>query len=109
MAGFDISNSATEGNLIEGDAIVTIDEFSRPVVDVAFTGLVDRNTGRSRPSMSWSDLPLAEGVFASPGLEREFPASNPGLVGQFYGPNHEEVGGVFVRNQISGAFGASRE
>ena len=109
MAGFDISSSATEGNLIEGDAMITIDEFGRPVVDVALTGLVDRNTGRGRPSMSWSDLALAGGVFVSPGLERGFPASNPGLMGRFYGPNHEEVGGVFVRNQISGAFGASRE
>ena len=31
------------------------------------------------------------------------------ISGQFYGPNHEEVGGVFERNMIVGAFGAKRE
>ena len=29
-------------------------------------------------------------------------------MGQFYGPNAEEVGGVFYRNDINGAFGAKR-
>ena len=28
--------------------------------------------------------------------------------GSFYGPSHEEVGGVFDRNLITGAFGAKR-
>ena len=27
----------------------------------------------------------------------------------FYGPNHEEVGGVFERDNIVGAFGAKRQ
>lgn len=31
-----------------------------------------------------------------------------GIQGCFYGPNHEEVDGVFLRDMISGSFGASR-
>ena len=29
--------------------------------------------------------------------------------GRVYGPNHEEVGGVFIRAEIAGAFGAKRQ
>lgn len=31
------------------------------------------------------------------------------IEGRFYGPNHEETGGVFERNNIASAFGAIRE
>ena len=108
MAGFDISDTATEGNLIEGDATVTIDDFSQPAVDVALTALRDRSTGSNRPSMIWNGVPVSGGVFWSAGVESDPPAES-GIMGQFYGPDHEEVGGVFVRNQISGAFGAKRQ
>ena len=29
-------------------------------------------------------------------------------VDQFYGPNHEEVGGLFIHDDTAGAFGANR-
>ena len=32
-----------------------------------------------------------------------------GLDGRFYGPNHEEAGGVFERNQIAGGFTLVRQ
>ncbi len=98
MAGFDVSDTADRGNLIEGDATVTIDDFEQPVVDVALTGLRDRNADRDRASITWEGVPLADGAFASSGLQ-----------GQFYGPDHEEAGGVFLRDGISGAFGAKRQ
>ena len=45
-------------------------------------------------------------------LERTWEPSNPGrdsIEGTFYGSNHAEVGGIFVRNQLHGAFGVSQE
>ena len=51
-----------------------------------------------RPSIEWNGLPIDDsGVFSGTGIQ-----------GRFYGPNHEEVGGVFLRDMISGSFGASR-
>ena len=32
-----------------------------------------------------------------------------GLDGRFYGPNHEEAGGVFERSGITGAFSLARQ
>ena len=84
-------------NRVRGDATITIDDFSSSKADVAFTNIRDTATGAHHGDMTWSSLPLTDGTFWG-----------DGLVGHFYGPNHEEVGGVFLRNQISGAFGATR-
>ena len=51
------------------------------------------------PSMQWSGLAI--------GTDGRFGASD--IRATFYGPNHEEVGGVFERNNIVGAFGAKRQ
>ena len=48
--------------------------------------------------MTWNDLPLNAGEFGSDTIQ-----------GVFYGPNHEEVGGVFRRDGLLGAFGGTRE
>ena len=99
MAGIDErEGTSTFGNLLEGDAQVGIDSFSNPDVDVALTNIHDRQTGGQHGSISWNNLPLSAGAFSSTGLS-----------GRFYGPNHEEVGGIFLRNRISGAFGAKRQ
>ena len=63
MAGFAVSDTADRGNLIEGDATVTIDDFDQPAVDVALTGLRDRNAGRDRESITWEGAPLTDGAF----------------------------------------------
>ena len=51
-----------------------------------------------RPDIRWNDLPLNDGKFGSESIQ-----------GAFYGPNHEEVGGVFSRDGALGAFGGTRE
>ena len=49
--------------------------------------------------LSWSSVPLRSGTFRA-----------SGLVGHFYGPNHEEVAGIFNRDEIiTGGFGAKRQ
>ena len=86
------------GNAVQGDAAVTVD-FARNDAGVAFTNVKDLGTRSGLPSMEWSGLAI--------GADGKFGASD--LRATFYGPGHAEVGGVFERNEIVGAFGAKRE
>ena len=85
---------------IDGDSVIEIDDFARPDVDVAFTGIVDAG-GRSRADLHWEDIPLSQGSFQA----RDTAGS---IEGRFYGGDHGEVGGIFERDRLMGAFGASR-
>ena len=99
MTGIDVSNGFDRlGSVIEGDATLTIGDLASPEVDLAFTNLRDRTLNRSRPDIEWTDVPLSAGRF-----------EGDGLVGHFYGTRHQEVGGIFLRDRISGAFGAKRQ
>ena len=98
MAGGDENKeTATFGNLVIGDATVRIDDFARPAVDIALTGIADATTGKRHADIRWNDMSLSGWAFSSETLS-----------GRFYGPNHEEVGVIFLRNSISGAFGTKR-
>ena len=101
MVGVDVSNSSTRGNNIQGDATITIDDFLNPAVDVLFSNIFDLWDETSRNNMSWRNLSLTNGSFGEGSGENQ-------INGKFYGPNHEEVGGVFERNRIVGSFGAKR-
>lgn len=96
MAGFDLREESAV-SLVEGEARIAVDNFSEPMVNILFSNIRNQSTGSMLPDMVWNGLSLTNGTFA-----------DPGLTGQFYGPGHEEVGGVFFRESISGAFGASR-
>ena len=85
-------------NAVQGDAAVTVN-FARNDAGVAFTNIKDLGTRSGLPSMEWSGLAI--------GTDGRFGASD--IRATFYGPNHEEVGGVFERNNIVGAFGAKRQ
>lgn len=114
MIGVDASEADSEGNAIVGDATISIGSFANPAVDVSFTGLVDQTTNTGRNNMSWRNLPVRNGAFDYNGdLSVGVAFGDRGdafnsLTGRFYGPNHEEVGGVFIRDQIVGSFGARR-
>ena len=84
----------SDGALVHGDAAVEAN-FSEASVDVRFTDIVHVDTGTARDDMSWTGLPLSGGTFRGTGIE-----------GRLYGPVREEVGGVFERDRIIGAFGA---
>ena len=87
------------GALVLGDSRLTFD-FARNDIDVALTSIRSDN-GESYPDITWDNIPTQNGVFEG---------SQGGYVtGAFYGPGHEEVGGIFERNQLIGAFGASRQ
>lgn len=101
MAGADVSGETTRGNRIQGDAEITIADFADPKVGVSFTSIHDLATGTAHTDMSWSGIPLINGGFMRG-------SGGDSIDGRFYGPSHEEVGGVFERNEILGAFGAKR-
>ena len=103
MVGSDVgSATATERpDQVQGDATVTAD-LDNADVDVAFTRIVNLGTGGARADMTWTGLPLSDGGFGQGSGENR-------IEGRFYGPNHEEAGGIFERDRIVGAFGARRE
>lgn len=70
--------------------------FRDNTLDVSMTGLT-----RGHANMSWDNLSVSNGLF------RAGDGANS-ISGTFYGSAHEEVGGVFERNGIAGAFGAKR-
>ena len=86
---------------IEGDAEIAIDDFTRPDIDIALTGIRDAG-GRARADLLWRDIPMARGHFQA----RDMVGGS--VEGRFYGPDHGEVGGIFRRDRLVGAFGGSR-
>ena len=86
---------------VDGNAAIRIDDLERPDVDVALTGIVDAS-GRARADLRWEDIPLLHGHF-------EVRDETGVLEGRFYGAEHGEAGGVFERDRLTGAFGASRD
>lgn len=91
--------SSFVANVIQGDALISADLSGTGgmSIDVMFSNIVDLNAGRSLANMTWTDLSVTSGSFES-----------DSIAGGFFGPQHEEVTGVFHRNQVIGAFGASR-
>ena len=101
MVGADVSQTATRGHPIQGDAEITIADFDDPQADVAFTRIFDLHAQTQRDDIAWAGIAVTDGGFAS-GTDED------SIEGRFYGPNHEEVGGIFERNGVLGAFGAAR-
>ena len=105
MVGGDVSATAARGNRIQGDAEITIADFADPKATVAFTNIYDLDDRGPRADMTWSDIPVTDGGFGT----APSGATKDVIEGSFYGPNHEEVGGIFERDQVLGAFGAARQ
>ena len=86
------------GRAFGGKAEINVD-FAGADVDVAFTVMTYHSeVNNYHPDITWNDLPLNAGEFGSDTIH-----------GVFYGPNHEEVGGVFRRDSLLGTFGGTRE
>ena len=104
--------SGDRGHRVQGEATLTF-WLADATLDAAFTNIVDISVQLSEhsphphprhPSMYWEDLTVQDGRFRREGSEGHF------IQGQFYGPNHQEVGGIFEHNNnIAGAFGARRQ
>ena len=95
------ANTATVAAL-SGSATILLEDFDDPSVDVLLDQIHEIDTDVARPDMIWSGIPLEAGTF-------EVDEPDNRLSGRFYGDIHQEVGGVFTRDNITGAFGAKRE
>ena len=80
---------------VRGGARLTIPDLARPAVDVELTPV-------GHAVLTWDALRVTNGGFAARASESD------SIRGAFYGPAAQEVGGVFERNQLLGAFGATR-
>ena len=84
------------GRRVTGSASIVAD-FTAMDVDVLFSDIVEQGGG-ALSNLQWDDLPIQSGGF-----------QGGGLYGLFYGPDHEEAGGIFEIDYMSGAFGAVRQ
>ena len=122
MAGIVIpAGTELDGAFVSGDARITLhglDAGAPPTVDVAFSDIVNERTGASLRDMAWEGVAVADGTFASPRFVAPIEPSDvdvrddalvAGILGRFHGPGHEEAGGVFIRDGVSGAFAAGRD
>ena len=113
--GVDVSTTEAAGNAVQGQARITFDPQGHaipsvdgtlyfPTVDVAFTHMYDLDAATRRPDIRWDGIrPESNGTFST----TDFVSGR--IDGRFYGPDHEEVGGVFESYDILGAFGATRQ
>lgn len=85
------------GPPVIGDTTLTVN-FQASSVDVDITGIAERQSGHAHADMRWRGLRMSGGAFSAGGID-----------GRFYGPGHEEAGGVIDRNGIAGAFSAKRQ
>ena len=96
-----------------GDALVTIDDLVSPDVDVSFTNIHNVTEGTSRNEITWNDLAIDGGMFGDTGFrdtdESEYTGESEYIFGMFNGSRHQEIGGHFRKDGITGAFGAKRE
>ena len=123
MSGVVTSHSAETGSFVAGDAVVTVTDpgpASDVSVDVEFSNIVREDSGAEVGDMAWRGLTLNDGGFGTGnvlhnrgggffGEEGRGFSRGEGIYGQFYGPSHEEVGGLFNRDDIAGVFAAERE
>ena len=124
MSGVEPSPAGDAGAFVHGDAAVTVNGLNAkagPRIDVVFSKIVNEDTGASIADMAWRGLTLQDRSFGTDdvrfndGTGFYFPEENFGtasdgsIFGHFYGPNHEEVGGIFHHDGIAGAFAAKRE
>ncbi len=96
MAGVRVGGSSL-GAEVTGDAEMTAN-LAASSLDLAFTNIADTSGVRSS-DIRWTGVSMRGGSFSGIG----------GLEGRFYGPNHEEAGGVFERSGIAGAFSLARQ
>ena len=123
MTGVTDGSSGDGGAFVHGNADLTVTGLAarnKTSVTVAFTDIAREDNGASLADMVWQGLPLQGRSFgtddvwfreADRGYARRasFGAQAEGsLFGHVYGPNGEEVGGLFHRDNIAGAFAAKR-
>ena len=101
-----VTSQHNQFHRIQGEATLS---FWLPdnTLNVVFTNIRDVDselspgTPHSHSDMSWTNLDVQDGSFQNG-------SDGNSIQGQFYGPDHQEVGGIFEKINILGAFGARR-
>ena len=90
-----------DGHVIHGDMAASFDINNPNEIRVLeFSRIKNFDTGGDISRIRWPTIPLTDsGTFKS---------ANGDIEGTFYGTNHEEMGGIFNRNNIIGAFGGTK-
>ena len=102
-------DSGVAGNtesVIEGDASIIASFAGNADMSAAveFTNLADiSDPSRTHGDMQWMELAVTQGSFSRHGDVGDV------IDGRFYGPEQQEVGGIFERDGLAGAFGGRRE
>ena len=99
--GVMVGATKSEGHVIHGDATIEFIIDIPNALDITFDNIKNFNTNAdaATTTMTWSSVRLEDGVFAD---------ANDTIRGNFYGDSLEEVGGIFDRDNIIGAFGAAQ-
>lgn len=91
-------------SVVTGDASISVTIDTQVLVDVNLTDMANRTTGQVYADVSYDDMLVTDGQFS------RYHADNDRLSGTFFGPDHEEVGGVFEHPQgLLGAYGGDRD
>ena len=91
-------------SVVTGDASISVTIGTRVLANVHLTGMANTTTGQAYTDMIFENMPVEDGQFS------RYHADNNRLSGAFYGPDHEEVGGVFDHPQgLQGAYGGARQ
>ena len=118
--GVNLLERFEDRSLLTADVTISIADFLDPTVDVLFDSIKDLRTGDpltvsglTIESVDWAGLDLTDGSFGEELGDVEDPLnlSQPRkrIEGRFYGPGHEEVGGIFEYASVVGSFGAERD
>ncbi|MDE0412146.1 MAG: hypothetical protein OXI37_08040 [Gammaproteobacteria bacterium] len=107
-AGFVSARDDTAGthrdSYVTGDASISVSIGAQVLADVYLTGMANVTTGQTYADVTYENLVVTDGQFS----RRH--ADNERLSGVFYGPGHEEVGGVFEAPQgLLGAYGGAKQ
>ena len=95
--------TASRGQVVLGDADVTVDFAATALTaDVAFSDIATIEGGETWDDMAWRGMAVEGGAFA------QSDAADDTISGRFFGPDEEEVAGVFERAGLAGAFGGRR-
>ena len=98
-------NIATDlESVVTGDASISVSISEQVLANVYLTGMTNTTTGQAYADMIYENMPVTDGQFS------RYHADDDRLSGVFYGPDHEEVGGVFDHPEgLVGAYGGDRD
>ena len=101
MVATDVSGAGRE-NIIQGDAALSVD-FRVGNVDLSFTNVWDLTERATRPGTTWNEMLInTAGQFSGTNAQGE-------TAGRFYGQMHQEAGGTFTYDDLTGAYGLVRQ